>query len=172
MLASIEDEPCLSRDSANMAVRGFCSADRGLVEDLLASALDDLYPGGRAWLGRRLDDVAKGDARCSVALSGDRKLVGVTIEVPKPHQRVKLSTLFVTPGARRLGIASILLHRAEQAWKAEGVARVHLTAAHHIAGQVAAVLRPFGFQEVAFEWNRYGIGRHEVVLSWNPSKEL
>ena len=53
-----------------------------------------LYPGGKQWLGKRLDDVVEGHASCTLAVT-ESDLAGLTIETPKGKRRTKLSTIYV-----------------------------------------------------------------------------
>lgn len=74
-------------------VRPFAREDRDAVMHLL-SFLPKLYPDGYNWLERRLDEVERRQAFCSVA-GVDEILGGILIETSKGRRASKISTLYV-----------------------------------------------------------------------------
>jgi ribosomal protein S18 acetylase RimI-like enzyme len=152
-----------------VTLRSLDARDLAAVGGLLTDLEVD-YPGGRLWLANRLLDVVDGRAICDLAAVGGF-IVGATIGTPKPHA-MKLSTIFVAPEWRRKGVGAALLDR----FLAQAEARVadsgrelrvetYVTVAHHNWGQLAPLLSSRGFTETAVEFNRYGIGRHEIVAT-------
>lgn len=151
---------------AQVSFRPFRPSDRAPVIRLL-SILPRLYPGGRAWLERRLDDVLAGRARCTVAL-GPWGVVGTTIETPKGARRLKLSTIYVHPRFRGLSVGTGLLERCRADWLREGRSVVHVTADARRAPLLLPLFTQFDFKAEALEAARYGPGRDETVFSWEP----
>jgi GNAT superfamily N-acetyltransferase len=147
--------------------RPYSSADRNLTFRLL-SFLPSLYPRGNEWLDHRLYQVLEGKARCTLALF-DSRLIGVTIETPKTPSRLKLSTIYVAPRFRKLGVGATLLERCKENWLRKDLGHVHVTADLGRTGMLFPLLTRVGFNFTALEVDRYGAGRHEVVFSWKPS---
>lgn len=148
---------------------------------VLLRDLDCDYPGGAAWLEQRLQQVLVGQASCTLAWAG-RSLAGVTILTPKP-KAMKLSTIFVAPRWRRFGIGSLLLDQALASLPEHATTNrldhdldaitpvqaqateVYVTVAHHTWPILAPLLLSRGFTRTAFERDRYGRGRHEIVAT-------
>lgn len=130
----------------------------------LLSVLPTLYPRGDAWLHRRLADVARGDAQCRVVTFGG-EICGAAILTPKRPRITKLSTLYVAPAARRRGLGSDLIDEVLRDLDGSGNQEVYVTVAHHLSGPLTTLLRPRGFTATALEYHRYGLDRHELVLS-------
>lgn len=140
-------------------------AHRGPLAKSLAPDLDRLYPGGRKWLERRLDDVEKGKGRASVVCAGGI-VRGVSIETFKGEDRIKLSTLWVDPLCRRAGIGGSLLQSCRNSWLQQEMPRVDITCASTVAPSLAPLLHRSGFRLEQVCRDRYGEGRHEIVFSW------
>lgn len=137
------------------------------VKDVL-SVLPVLYPGGADWLDNRLMDALEGRARCTVA-DLDGEIAAVAIETPKAGNRLKLSTILVTPTFRGQGIGTRLAGQLAAGWEREKISEVYVTVAHTEHDRLSALLYPIGFTTVALEWDRYGTGRHEYILSALPT---
>ena len=131
----------------------------------LSAPLAAQYPGGDAWLRRRLADAEHGRARCHLQWDGG-SVAGVAIETPKGPGRLKLSTLWIAPGARGRGLGRVLVDHCAKGWRRDGIDRVHVTVGEDALPEIAGVLRPHGFALVAREPDRYGPGRDESVLVW------
>ena len=132
----------------------------------LLSVLPSLYPNGAAWLDHRLDDVLWGKARCTLAISKGMP-IGATIETPKGRGRIKLSTIFVHPSLRKFGVGTSLMRNCYENWVKENVSQVHLTVDFTIAPTLTPLLMNFGFVADTVLYDRYGIDRHELILSWS-----
>jgi GNAT superfamily N-acetyltransferase len=163
-----EDTPVSADAQSGVYLRRFQSGDRTQVLRLL-SFLPDLYPGGSVWLDSRLNDVVDGKARCTLALRGEI-ILGITIETPKGCQAVKLSTIFVHPRFRGIGIGKLLMQVCSEQWQRDSILHCHVTADHRVADSLEKVLRHFSFEKTAVVNDRYGEGRHEVVFSWHADK--
>src|SRR5436305_11901806 len=88
--------------------------DRDAVKAALMF-LPQLYPNGHQWLDRRLSDVESRRAECWV-VDVDRRIAAVAIETPKQWRRKKLSTFWVAPCFRRIGIGRSLLRFEIARW--------------------------------------------------------
>ncbi len=137
------------------------------VMKALAPILRRNYPSGDQWLSRRLDDVQAGGARAYLAFV-ETSLRGVAIETPKPKGQVKLSTLWVAPEDRNVGVGGALLDCCVQNWLQAGTPRSWVTVGATARDSLTRLLIPRGFRETAVEFQRYGPDRHEWVLHWTP----
>ncbi len=147
-------------------LRPYSARDSRKVWRLL-TILPKLYPNGSEWLDRRLNDVLTNKARCTVAVSDDA-IVGITIESFKGLRTVKLSTIFVRRGSRRMGVGQALLNRCRSHWLSAGVDRAYVTADLHSSSPLDSLLLRYGFHLHCIEANRYGEGRNEAVFGWFP----
>lgn len=149
--------------STSMNARAMVASDVVAIQRLL-SILPDLYPSGDRWLDHRLQDVQRGSAGCRV-VTVDGQVAGVAIVTPKVSATTKLSTFYVAPWARMRGVGATLIDDVlctlDQAENSE----TYVTVAHHVAKPLVKLLQPRGFTPVALEANRYGQGRHELILS-------
>lgn len=159
MAGTLIEQPCIG---APASLRVYTSDDHEDVVRLLTPVLRDLYPEGEVWLARRLDDIVAGKASCILAIF-QGKMVGVAITTPKKPGRVKLSTLYVSPGARGRGIGKQILRATLARLRMDGVDDVYITAAHTVAEQIAPLLIAQGFIRLNRSPNRYGPGRHEDI---------
>lgn len=123
-----------------------------------------LYPRGDAWLRRRLDDVVDGSARCLV-LPWDGRIAAAAILTPKAPTVTKISTFFVAEWARRRGVGARLAGSVLDDLRQHGSVESYVTVAHHVAAPLESLLGPRGFVRTAVEPDRYGPGRHEVILT-------
>lgn len=154
--------------SSNMfRIRPFSRADKPSIIRLL-SILPKLYPGGANWLDQRLDDVIYRKARCQLAVTKWGQPIGVTIETPKEAYRLKLSTIYVHPSFRGLGVGTALLSNCHANWLREELRRVYVTVDLNISDTLYTNIGKFGFRLKAFVPDRYGNGRNEVIFDWCP----
>lgn len=154
---------------SSFQIRPYRSADRHAVSELLAG-LPSLYPDATSWLPNRLDDCAAGRAQCFVAQEG-ADLVGVVILSPKSRSRLKISTIFVSPQARRHGVGEALCDTAASFWTQGGYEDVYVTVAPVNLEGVQALFEPYGFRQDAVLEGRYE-GRDEIVLKWQQPVAL
>lgn len=149
--------------------RDLIRSDLPRVQSLLA-VLPDLYPQGRIWLDRRLDDVLGGRARCTL-IEVDNVVAGVAIETPKAFDRLKLSTFLIADEYRNAGVGGCLIRFLHGRWVRDSVGQVHVTVAEHRHDQVRRAFAPVGFLTVAHEVDRYGPGRNEYVMTCLPTED-
>lgn len=156
----------MERSAAPVAaeVRRCGLGEHAAVRALLAEPLDALYPGGRRWLDRRLSELSQAGRLTVVGPAG--RPFAVALETWKPAGRVKLSTFYVAPHARRAGVGAALADAVVRRWAREGRNSVYVTVASQAAPALERVLLPRGFTPLAVELDRYGLGRDEHVLAW------
>jgi GNAT superfamily N-acetyltransferase len=145
------------------SIRKYRTDDRELVFRLL-SFLPDLYPQSFDWLERRLWDVERRHAHCSIAVI-DHRISGILIDTPKGIRTSKISTLFVSEQACRNGLGSLLLNASTKRWHMRGIDSVYVTVAIQRQHSIDAFLRTNGFTESANLPDRYGPDRSELVYS-------
>jgi GNAT superfamily N-acetyltransferase len=151
-------------DPCSVYLRSFTRYDRVSVFNLL-SFLPTLYPKGYSWLDSRLDDVLAGRARCTLAVT-PWDVAGVTIETPKGAKRLKLSTIYVNPRFRGLGVGASLLRHCKAKWEQEELSGVHVTADTRRLDALLPLLTNHGFSVTAMDKERYGPNRDEMIFNW------
>lgn len=132
--------------------------DRRSIFNLL-SFLPSLYPGASQWLDRRLDDVERGRAACTIGGFGN-VVSGILIESPKGRRHTKISTFFVRSAVAGSGLGSKILGRHECEWSANGIDRAHITVAAERIGAIGGFLLMKGFVPTVRIADRY---RHDSV---------
>ena len=147
-------------------LRSYAETDRSHVMRLLHE-LPLAYPGGREWLTRRLRDVEKGLASCTVAALDDA-ILGIAIETPKGNHLIKLSTLYVREDFRKKGLGTVIMAFLIQRWRKSGVAKVTGTYDSTVMPSLGYFMRIHGFKEVARVKDRYWAGHTEAVVEWTP----
>lgn len=150
----------------NIEFRPFGPRDQPAILGLL-SGLSTIYPDSAGWLRRRLTDTLEHRARCTVAVLDDVP-VAVLIESPKGPTEIKLSTLYVAPEYRRLGIATHLIALARSRWMRNGVDRVYVTMDRGRSDLVYRFFGSKGFVKLGEVRDRYGPGRAELIMQWRP----
>lgn len=151
-----------------IGIRPFRPRDRAVVLRDLGPVLTATYPRGSIWLNARLADIADGHARGAVSI--DRTgLQGITIETPKGANQSKLSTIWVAPRARGRGLGGGLADRCVQSWIDRDIEQAWVTVASELAPALEGLLLGRGFRVTAFQADRYGPGRDEVVLTWSKA---
>jgi GNAT superfamily N-acetyltransferase len=153
-----------------VSLRPYQGSDRSAVTSLLA-ILPSLYPKGDEWLDRRLGEVLRGKARCTVAVINTQP-IGVAIETPKGQGKLKLSTIFVHRRYRGLGVGNCLMYRCYETWLRDNLSQVHLTSDVRIAHALLPLLKRFRFESEAVEYSRYGSDRDEQIHVWKNNGVL
>ena len=129
--------------------------------------LPQLYPEGDKWLERRLIDVESRRAQCWI-VRVDSRIAAVAIETPKQPWRTKLSTFWVAPSFRRMGIGRSLLCFQIARWLRHEQREVAVTVDTGRLPGFAPLFTTHGFDVKTTERCRYGDGRDEAVLVWTP----
>lgn len=148
-------------------IRSYVKNDYKQVKDLLIS-LSSIYPDSEDWLEKKIKDVIKNKARCTVC-EIDKSLIGLTIETPKKRKVIKLSTIFVHPSYRRKKIGSALLEFLRQKWFFEKIERVYGTADLRFYSSIYPFLSRFGFKVIDVIYERYTPGNKEFIYETYPS---
>jgi ribosomal protein S18 acetylase RimI-like enzyme len=131
--------------------------------------VDSLYPAGAILLLRRLEDALAGYALAHVAaLDTTDTPIAVAAEAPKGGHYRKLSTFWVSTHWRRQRVGSLLIEHLVHSWLTDDVNSVHVTVREDRSQELTALLRPWGFRSENVVYERYGEGRDELVLRWNP----
>ena len=91
---------------SRIGIRNYRFGDRDHVFRLL-SFLPKLYPRSFDWLERRLNEVEREHAFCSVAIAHST-IAGVLIETPKGIRTSKISTFFVGNQACKRGLGILI----------------------------------------------------------------
>jgi ribosomal protein S18 acetylase RimI-like enzyme len=149
-----------------MVIRFYTQRDRATVTAALRF-LPRLYPKGNEWLDRRLGDVESRRAHCWVVHVNSR-IAAVAIETPKQPRRTKLSTFWVAPCFRRIGIGRSLLCFQIARWLRDEQREVTVTVDTGRLPGFAPLFAAHGFDVRVTERSRYGDGRDEAVLVWTP----
>ncbi|MFF7645203.1 hypothetical protein [Streptomyces canus] len=161
MDASVTDERQSISDV--LCIRAYSVADEPHVRELLED-LPDLYPHGDKWLDRTFGEVGREKARLTVVEIG-ADIVAVSIEKPKSHGRMKLSTLYIHPDFRNMRVGTSFFRYLDNRWRSEKWKEVYMTVASQGAYELERLVKVFGFGCVAVQEDRYGQGRDEVVFS-------
>lgn len=161
---NINSRKAFDLPSNAVILRPYQGRDRAAVFHLL-SFLPNLYPNGHDWLEHRLAGVLKGQARCTLAVAKGVP-IGITIETPKSHRRLKLSTIFIHPLFRGIGVGSSLMSQCYENWRQNDLAEVWVTTDVKRASIILPLFSRFSFEPNSIEYNRYGSDRHELILVW------
>ena len=147
----------------SISIRNYRAEDRDRVFRLL-SFLPDLYPQSFDWLERRLVDVERKRAHCTIGFLNSR-IAGILIDTPKGVRTSKISTFFVRKQASRNGLGTLLFEASAKRWYAHDVDGAYVTVASLKRHSIDAFLRSNGFTESANLPDRYGPGRSEIIYS-------
>ena len=101
---------------------------------------------------------------------GSRGPVGATIETPKGSRTIKLSTIWVVPPFRKMGVGHALIDACCARWVANGIANAYVTTDTRRSEVLFPVLKRFGFERGPIEHQRYGTDRSEAVSSSGPAQ--
>ncbi|MFC8361214.1 hypothetical protein ACFUIY_15240 [Streptomyces griseorubiginosus] len=159
--ASVTDERHCVSDV--LRIRAYSVTDEPHVRELLRD-LPNLYPHGDKWLDRTFGEIPHGKARLTVVELGT-DIVAVSIEKPKDHGRMKLSTLYVRSDVRNMRVGTSFFRWLDARWRSENRKEVYMTVASEGAYELERLVKVFGFTCVAVQEDRYGLGRDEVVFS-------
>lgn len=160
---------CRSGTLPDFFLRPYHTADRPALWRLL-NFLPALYPGGGAWLDRRLVEVEAEKASCDLIVTG-RTPVAVAIQTPKGARKLKLCTLYVAPRWRSARLGTALLAHVRLGWILAGMREAHVTVDTLRAPALERILLPAGFRRRVCLPDRYGAARSELVFTWEPATD-
>jgi GNAT superfamily N-acetyltransferase len=149
-------------------VRRLVASDIGYLMPQIGPLVSSLYPQGSERLLRRLEDGVDGYATVHVACGSSGRPIALAAEVGKGEGAVKLSTFWVSPFRRRQGVGTALLHSITDRWIQLGIERTYVTVRLARSADLELLFEPAGFSRLGTAWDRYGEGRHELVLGWTP----
>lgn len=150
----------------SMTVRPVTTGDLAPLMATVGPLVASLYPSGAEKLLARLEDSINGYATARVVASGRGEPVALAAETAKGRSGLKLSTFWVHPRCRRLGIGTLLLRDRTDDWCRSNVPRVHVTVRGDRSPELERLFLPNGFTRGATVLDRYGDGADEVVLVW------
>jgi GNAT superfamily N-acetyltransferase len=162
-MAELHPSASTEKFRPSISIRSYRAEDRDRVFRLL-SFLPDLYPRSFDWLERRLADVERKHAHCTLAFL-DCHIAGILIDTPKGVRTSKISTFFVREQANRNGVGTRLFQAGARRWCAQGVDDVYVTVASLKRHRIDVFLRSNGFIESENLPDRYGPGRDELIYS-------
>jgi hypothetical protein len=162
-MSGFESARCVGAFAPTINTRSYTSGDRDSVFRLL-SFLPNLYPRSFEWLERRLADVEKNRAFCTLAFF-QTAIAGVLIDTPKGARTSKISTFYTSNRLCGRGVGSLLFWSSTNRWHAHGVDDVYITVASSRRESIAPFLYSKGFVESANLPERYGLGRDELVYT-------
>lgn len=144
----------------SFVVRRATAQDRLAIAELLAPVRND-YPEFDGWLDRTLSDPT---AVLNLGVVDQAKVHGVAFWKPKDHRTAKLTTFYLHPEARNVGLGQHMLFHCLRQWVEKGVERAFLTAGSEKEDIIRFCLA-FGFRIEGVAHRRYVAGGNEVVLA-------
>ena len=139
------------------------------LENLL-HFLPAIYPNSREWMSRKTDEINCGTTQALGLIASEfarSRIVGIAICSHKGLRSRKLSTFYVKPRYRRLGLGTALLNQVMDDVVNNGIDDTWVTTSHCESSVLGLFFRRAGFQCVAKRWERYLPDAFEYVYSWN-----
>lgn len=144
----------------SVAVRRATPKDRGALEELLSPLRAD-YPDFEGWLSKTLGEPA---TVVNIGVVEGVRASGVAIWKPKDRRSAKLSTFYLHPQARNLGLGQHLLFHCLRQWVEKRVERAYVTAGAEKSDLISFCLN-FGFRIEGASQRRYSKEGTELVLT-------
>jgi GNAT superfamily N-acetyltransferase len=141
-------------------VRRATKDDRAALDALLAPLRAD-YPDFQGWLSRTLSEPT---TIVNLGVVDGSSAKGVAIWKPKDARTAKLSTFYLHPDARNLGLGQHLLFHCLRQWVEKRVERAYVTAGADKEDVIRFCLG-FGFRVEGAALRRYSGGETELVLT-------
>ncbi len=152
--------------SHGLSIRPLRPADLGTLMPSVGALVDALYPRGATKLLARLEAALNGYATAYVTVAPGFGPVALASETTKGRNSVKLSTFWVDPRFRGIGVGGGLLDHRIESWQRCDLNRAVVTVREERAHELEGLFVPRGFSRVATDLNKYGEGQNEVVLRW------
>jgi N-acetylglutamate synthase-like GNAT family acetyltransferase len=149
--------------TSSILIRRYQGRDHASVVELLR-IVPLLYPNGRTWLERMLDNVDSRRSFCTLAFHNN-VLGGAIIDVSKGRRTRKIATFYVSKTLSNYGLGSHLYSRCHDRWIKDGIDSLYVTVASERQHQIDRFLFRRGFTYVTTQHERYGPNRHEIVYS-------
>lgn len=157
------------RINRSLIVRPLRPADLGVLMPTVGALVDSLYPRGATKLLARLEDALNGYATAHVTHAPGFGPIALASETTKGRSSVKLSTFWVDPRFRRIGVGGGLLDHRIESWRHCDLTKAVVTVREERAPELEGLFIPRGFSRVATELSKYGEGQNEVVLRWTDA---
>lgn len=152
--------------SRRPSIRPLRPKDLGALMPTVGALVDSLYPKGAAKLLTRLEEALNGCATAHVAHLPRIGPIALASETLKGCDRVKLSTFWVDPRFRGIGVGGSLLDHRIGDWEQRDLSMAVVTVREERAAELEGLFIPRGFSRVATDINKYGEGQNEVILRW------
>lgn len=147
-------------------IRPLRPSDLGSLMPTVGVLVDSLYPKGATKLLARLEEALNGYATAHVCDAAGVGPIALASETEKGTARIKLSTFWVDPRFRGVGLGGSLLEHRIESWRHRDLNRVVVTVRQERAPELERLFIPRGFSRVATDIGKYGEGQDEVVLKW------
>lgn len=159
------------RDLGALTIRPVLRTDLLPLASTVGEVVDSLYPDGWRHLRDKLETSLTGKPSAFVIARAAEQSspLALAAEVDKGLHRRKLSTFWVAPDVRQLGLGTRLLDCRVSSWLHESLDSVTLTVRNERAFQLLPLLTSRGFRVIALDIDRYGPGADELVLEWRPA---
>ena len=158
------------QNQQRLVVRPIMQSDLKPLMATVGRVVGSLYPEGDKKLFDRLESACQGLAVSHVVALHDRIPSALSSETSKGAAGIKLSTFWVDPRFRGLGIGSRLLDFRISDWIICGKEQSIVTVREERAVELERLFLPRGFMRIATVNDRYGDGRNEVVLRWRSQQ--
>lgn len=152
--------------SSRVGIRPLQRDDLGVLMITLGPLVDSLYPKGARKLLTRLEDALNGDSAAYVTQVRGFGPISLASETSKGRRRVKLSTFWVDPRFRGIGVGASLLDHRIKSWQQADFDSAVVTVREERAPQLERLFIPRGFSRIVTDLDKYGEGQNEVVLKW------
>jgi len=144
----------------SFAVRRAADTDMPVLRELLEPLRDD-YQDFEGWLTKTVKDHS---SVVNLGVVDGQRAQGVAIWKPKDARTAKLSTFYLHPNARSLGLGQHMLFHCLRQWIEKKIERAYVTASARHDDIVEFCLR-FGFRIEGAAQRRYVGGGTELILT-------
>jgi ribosomal protein S18 acetylase RimI-like enzyme len=145
---------------------------RHLATSGLLTSIAERYPNFPIWLERKTRDIQRHQATATAAFANHGEIIGVIIESYKNQERSKISTIYVRPDFRSLGIGSYLLASHLTRSIAEGRRLFYTTFDSSLDADMGGFMKYMGFIPSASHCDRYRTSAIERVYTYTAEKPV
>jgi len=131
----------------------------------LLTSIADRYPNFPIWLERKTREIQSHQATATAAFANHGEIIGVIIESYKDQEGSKISTIYVRPDFRSLGIGSYLLASHLARSITEGRRLFYTTFDSSLDADLGGFMKYMGFIPSASHRDRYRVGAIERVYT-------
>jgi ribosomal protein S18 acetylase RimI-like enzyme len=130
------------------------------------------YPDFLLWLDRKKDEIQRQHATATGAYTNEGEIIGVIIESYKNQERSKISTIYVKPHFRGVGIGSYLVASHLSRSIAAGRTVFYTTFDSSLDREMGGFMKRMGFLPTASHCDRYSTGAIERVYTCRLANDL